>query len=324
MTLSRRALLVAPVLASPLIASVSAQDYPSGTIRVIAPGPAGSPRDLRARWVADRLGQALERIIIVDNKPGAGGNIGMEAAARSAPDGRSLVIVDTGTLAQNPHIYHRPGYDARADFAPVINLIEAPLLLCVPAASPLRKVSELVALAREKPGKLYFGSPGIATPPHLAAELFKRAAGIDVVHVPYKGAPPAIQDLVGGRLDFVIDNIALLQPLVAGGKVRAIAVSSAERLENLPGVPSIAEAGLQGATYVPWMGVAAPASTPAVLIERLNRALDRALASEAGREWFRAQGATILGGSPEDFARRIDADYRRWGEVIRAAEIKPE
>jgi tripartite-type tricarboxylate transporter receptor subunit TctC len=319
MTLTRRTALLAPILTSPLLAAplrdVAAQDYPVGTIRIIAPGPAGSPRDLRARWAAEQLGPALDRPVVVDNKPGAGGNIGMEAAARSAPDGRTLVIVDNGTLTQNPHIYQRPGY-ARADFAPVIVLIENSLLLAVPAASPVRKVSDLLALAQATPGKLSYGSPGIGTPPHLAGELFSRAAGIDVVHVPYKGATPAIQDLVGGRLDYVIDSIALLQPLAAAGKVHAIAVSGPARLEGLPDIPTFAESGLPGVIYVAWMGLAVTAGTPAPLIERLNRELVRALATDQAKAWFRSQGASVLGGTPADFAKRIEADYQRWGDII--------
>lgn len=326
--LTRRSALLAPILASPLFAATwrdgAAQDYPAGPIRIIAPGPAGSPRDLRARWAAEQLGPALDRPVVVDNKPGAGGNIGMEAAARSAADGRTLVIVDNGTLTQNPHIYQRLGYDARTDFAPVIVLIEAPLLLAVPAASPVRKVADLLALARATPGKLSYGSPGIGTPPHLACELFSRTAGIDVVHVPYKGATPAIQDLVGGRLDYIIDNIGLLQPLAAAGKVHAIAISGPARLETLPDIPTIAEAGLPGVVYVSWMGLAVPAATPAPLIERLNRELARALATDQAKAWFRGQGATVLGGTSADFAKRIAADYQRWGEVIREAGIKAE
>ena len=328
MTLTRRSALLAPILASPLLATAwrdaAAQDYPAGTMRIIAPGPAGSPRDLRARWAAEQLGPALDRPIVVDNKPGAGGNIGMEAAARSAPDGRTLVIVDTGTLTHNPHIYQRPGYDARADFAPVIVLIEASLLLAVPAASPVRKVSDLVALARATPGKLSYGSPGIATPPHLASELFSRAAGIDVLHVPYKGATPAIQDLVGGRLDYVIDSVALLQPLAAAGKVHAIAVTGPARLEGLPDIPTFVESGLPGVVYVSWLGLAVRAGTPTPLIERLNRELARALATDTTKAWFLSQGATVLGGTPADFAKRIEMDYQRWGDVIRAAGIKAE
>jgi tripartite-type tricarboxylate transporter receptor subunit TctC len=248
----------------------------------------------------------------------------MEAAARSAPDGRTLVLVDNGTMAQNPHIYQRPGYDAQADFTPVIVLMEAALLLAVPATSPVRTVGDLVALARATPGKLSYGSSGIATPPHFAAELFSRTAGIDVQHVPYKGSPFALQDLVAGRLDYVIDSPALLQPLVAAGKVRAIATTGPARLESLPDIPTFAESGLPGVVYVAWMGLVAPAGTPAPLIERLNRELARALATDQAKAWFRGQGATVLGGTPADFAKRIEADYRRWGEVIREAGIKAE
>jgi tripartite-type tricarboxylate transporter receptor subunit TctC len=323
MILTRRWVLLAPLVVSAL-RGASAQEYPSGPIRVIAPGPAASPRDLRARWVAEQLTAALDRPVIVDNKPGAGGNIGMEAAAKSTPDGRTLVIVDSGTLAQNPHLYERPGYNALTDFTPVIGLTEAGLLLAVPAASPVRKVSDLVALARASPGKLVYGSAGIATPPHLTGELFSRAACIDVLHVPYKGTPPAVQDLVAGRLDYVIDSIALLQPLVATGKLHAIAVTGPARTEALPDVPTFAEAGLPAVTYVAWMGLAAPARTPEPLIERLNQELARALATESTKAWFRSQGATVLAGTPSEFAKRIKADHERWGEVIRATGIRAE
>jgi tripartite-type tricarboxylate transporter receptor subunit TctC len=274
--LTRRSALLAPLLVSPFLAAAwrdaAAQDYPAGTIRIIAPGPAGSPRDMRARWAAEQLGLALDRTVIVDNKAGAGGNIGTEAAA----------------------------------------------------SSTVRKVSDLVALARATPGKLSYGSSGIGTPPHLAGELFIRAAGIDVLHVPYKGAPPAIQDLVGGRLDFIIESVALLQPLAAAGKVHSIAVSGPARLEDLSTVPTFAEQGLPGATYVVWIGLAVPTGTPAPLVERLNRALSDALATEKAKAWFRSQGTTVLGGTPADFVKRIDADYKRWGDVIRAAGIKAE
>ena len=302
----------------------SAQDYPTGPIRIIAPGPAASPRDLRARWMAEQLTAALGRPVIVDNKPGAGGNIGMEAAAKSAPDGRTLVIVDNGTLAQNPHLYDRPGYNALTDFTPVICLGEGGLLMAVPAASPVRKVSDLVALAKASPGKLVYGSAGIATPPHFAGELFRRAAGIDVLHVPYKGSPPVVQDLVAGRLDYDIDSISLVGPLVATGKLRAIAVTGPTRAEVLPDVPTFAEAGLPDVTYVGWMGLAAPAGTPASLIERLNQELARALATESAKAWFRNQGVTVLGGTSSEFAKRVKADHERCGEVIRATGIRAE
>jgi tripartite-type tricarboxylate transporter receptor subunit TctC len=169
-------------------------------VRIIAPGPPGSPRDIRARWVAEKLALALGQPVIVDNKAGAGGTIGMEAAARSPADGHTLVIVDTGTLAQVPYLYARPGYDALADFIPVTRLIDSVLMLTVHPQVPARSVAELIQLARTRPGRISYGSPGIGTPPHLAGELFKRTAGIDVLHVPYKGASPAVVDLLGGSI----------------------------------------------------------------------------------------------------------------------------
>lgn len=331
MTLSflpRRFFLTAPALAAPLLLPPARRarsaDYPAGTIRIVAPGPAGSPRDLRARWVAEQLGPALDRPVIVDNKPGAGGNIGMEVAARSPADGRTLVLVDVGTLAQNPHVYGRPGYDARADFAPIIILVEAPLLLAVPLDSPVRTVSDLVTLARSTPGKLSFGSPGVGTPPHLAAEVFNRAAGLEVLHVPYKGAAPAIQDLMANRLDYVIDSVALLQPLATAGKVRAVALTGKTGLDVLPGVPTFAASGWPEVVYLSWTGLAAPAGTPKDLVARVNQVLTWALASEPAQAWFRREGATIVGGSPADFAHRIDSDHRRWEAVIRRAGIVVE
>jgi tripartite-type tricarboxylate transporter receptor subunit TctC len=242
--------------------SRSSQTYPSGPIRIIAPGPPGSPRDIRARWAADKLGLALGQVVIVDNRPGAGGNIGMEAAAKSAPNGRTLVIADIGTLAQNPHLYERTGYNALADFVPVIRLVESPLLLAVSNELPVHSVDDLVQLARQKPGQLSFGSAGIGTPPHLAAELFNRVANIDVVHVPYKGSPPALNELVAGRIAYVIDNIGLLLPQVTPGKIRALAITGTKRIDAAPSVPTLTEVGFPEYEYTPWMGIAVPAGTP--------------------------------------------------------------
>lgn len=327
MLAARRFLLLAAPFA-PFAAFVAtsarAQDYPEGQIRIIAPGPPGSPRDLRARWVAEQLGPALDRTVIVDNRAGAGGNIGMEAAARSAPDGRTLVIVDNGTLAQTPHIYERPGYDAQHDFSPVIALMDASLLLAVPVGSSATTVADLVREARARPGKLSYGSSGIGTPPHLAGELFARAAGLDLLHVPYKGSPAALQDLVAGRLDYIIDGVAALLPLVASGKLRALAITGGKRLGNLPDVPTMAEAGHAGAGYDSWMGVAVPAGTPGPLVDRLNRELARSLSTDQAQAWFRNQGAVAAGGSPTEFGKRIAADYEKWRGIIGAAGIQAQ
>jgi tripartite-type tricarboxylate transporter receptor subunit TctC len=302
----------------------ASETYPLGPIRIIAPGPPGSPRDIRARWAADKLGHALGQVVIVDNRPGAGGNIGTEAAAKSAPDGRTLVIADIGTLAQNPHLYDRTGYNALADFVPVIRLVESPLLLAVSNELPVHSVDDLVRLARQKPGQLSFGSGGIGTPPHLAAELFNRIANIDVVHVPYKGSPPALNDLVAGRIAYVIDNIGLLLPQVTPGKIRALAITGAKRIDAAPSVPTLAEVGFPEYEYTPWMGIAVPAGTPKEIVNRLNAELSRALREPSAQSWFAAQGATIVADTPEVFAETVRFEYARWEKIIREAHIKAE
>jgi tripartite-type tricarboxylate transporter receptor subunit TctC len=317
------ALLLALVGVS-LMPAAHSQQYPSGTIRIIAPGPPASPRDIRARWVAEQLTSALGQPIIVDNRAGAGGNIGMEAAAKSAPDGRTLVIVDTGTLTMNPHLYDRTGYDALSDFVPVVRLVDAPLMLAVRADLPVRSVADLIRLAKEKPGQLSYGSPGIGTPPHLAAELFKRTAQIDVVHVPYKGFSPALTDLMAGRIDYMTDNVGLLTQQVAAGKIRALAITAPKRLAAAPDVPTMAEAGMPGYEFTSWMGVAVPAGTPAAIVQRLNAELVRALRTPAAQTWFEAQGGEVVADSPDVFAQAVRSEHARWREVIQDARIKAE
>ena len=317
-------LMVVYLLAYVLAAPAAAQRYPSGPVRLIAPGPPGSPRDLRARWVAEKLAPALGQPVVVDNRAGAGGNIGMEAAAKSPADGHTLVIVDLGTLAQNPYLFARTGYDALADFAPITRLVDSVLMLAVHAQLPARSVAELIRLAKEKPGQYAYGSSGVGTPPHMAGELFKKMAGVDVVHVPYKGASPALMDLVGGRIAYTIDNVALQWPQVKAGKIRALAVTGLQRLAVAPEVPTLAESGLAGYAYSAWMGVAAPAATPKDIVSRLNTELVRALRTTEAREWFAAQGGEVIGDSPETFAAVVRAEHARWGAIIREAGIKAE
>ena len=261
---------------------------------------------------------------MVDNRAGAGGNIGMEAAAKSAPDGRTLVIVDNGTLAMNPHLYDRTGYDALADFIPVVRLVEAPLMLAVRADLTARSVADLIRLAKEKPGQLTYGSPGVGTPPHLANELFKRTAGIDVAHVPYKGMSPALTDLMAGRIDYMIDNVGLLAQQVAAGKIRALAITGPKRIAAVPDVPTMAEAGLPGYEFTAWMGVAVPAGTPTAIVQRLNAELVRALRSPGGKAWFEAQGGEVVADSAEAFAQVVRSEHARWRQVIQEARIKAE
>jgi tripartite-type tricarboxylate transporter receptor subunit TctC len=313
-------LLLACVAALP----AAAQNYPSGPVRIIAPSPPGSPRDIRARWVAERLAPALGQPVIVENKAGAGGNIGMQAAAKSPADGLTLVIVDTGTMAQNPHLYQRAGYDPLVDFIPVTRLVDSPLMLAVHPDVPAGSLAELIQLARQRPGKLSYGSSGIGTPPHLAGELFKRMAGIDVAHVPYKGAAPALADLLAGQIAYTIDSLSMQMQPVNSGRLRALAVTGTSRASVAPGVPTFIEAGLAGYEYRSWMGIAVPAGTPKTTVARLNHELVKVLRQPDAQAWFAAQGADVVGDEPETFAAVVRADHARWGQVIREAGIAAE
>ncbi len=321
MTLARSiALLLLCAVAWP----AAAQEYPSGPLKIIAPAPPGSPRDIRARWVAERLAPALGQPVIVENKAGAGGNIGMQAAAKSPADGLTLVIVDTGTMAQNPYLYLRAGYDPLADFIPVTRLVDSALMMAVHPEVPARSVAELIQLARASPGKLSYGSSGIGTPPHLAGELFKSMAGIDVVHVPYKGAAPALTDLLAGRIAYTIDSLSMQMQPVNAGKLRALAMTGASRSAAAPDVPTLGESGLAGYEYRAWMGIAVPAGTPKAIVMRLNQELVRVLRQPDAKAWFGAQGGDVVGDDPETFAAVVRADQVRWSKVIREAGIAAE
>jgi tripartite-type tricarboxylate transporter receptor subunit TctC len=316
--------LIAFLLVSGLVSAVDAQGYPTGPVRIIAPSSPGSPRDIRARWVDDQLAPFLGKAVIVENKPGAGGNIGMEAAAKSPADGHTLVIVDLGTMAQNPHLYARTGYDPLADFIPVTRLVNGSLMMAVHPDVPARSIADLIALARAKPGSLSYGSSGIGTPPHLAGELFKRMAGIDVVHVSYKGAAPALADLLGGRIAYTIDSPVMQMPAVTAGKLRALAVTGSSRAQVAPDVPTLSEAGLAGYEYNPWMGIAVPAGTPLAIVTRLNTELVRVLRQAEAKAWFLEQGAEVIGDDAEGFAKVVRADYARWKQIIQEAGITME
>ena len=254
-----------PSLSAPILAQEP--PWPAKPIQLIVPGGAGGVVDIRGRWLAERLAPALGQPVIVENKLGAGGNIGMGMAARSKPDGYTLVIIHQGTMTINPHLYSRLGYDPLTDFIPITRLGLGPLLLAVNPKVPATTVSELVQFAKANPGKLTFSSPGVGTPPHLASELFKRVAGIDVAHVPYKGGGQAVADLIGGHITFTIEGLTVLLPQVKAGKLRALGVTGPRRVASLPEIPTIAEAGVAGYEFQGWVGVAAPAGTPKPIID---------------------------------------------------------
>jgi tripartite-type tricarboxylate transporter receptor subunit TctC len=301
-----------------------AQVYPSKPIRLITPNAPGAATDVRARWIAERLTLVLGQNIIVDNRAGAGGTIATEAAARSAPDGYTLALVHQGTMAFAPYLYARPGYDPIVDFAPVTRLTVNPFLLAVNPLVPVSSVGDLLRYAKGKPGQLNYGSPGSGTPPHMAGELFKSMAKIDVAHIPYKGGAAALLDLIGGRLTYTFENLALQLPQVSAGKIKAIAITSTRRLASLPDIPTVAESGLSGYDYLAWMGIGAPAKTPKPVITRLNSEIAKILNTSEARAWLAAQGAEPGGDSPEAFGAFIKAELTRWGPIIREAGIKPE
>ena len=316
--------VAALLLAVARTASPAEAPWPTKPIHLVVPGGPGGVIDVRARWLADRLGPALGQPVVVENRAGAGGNIGMEHVARSAPDGYTLAIVHQGTMAMNPHLYARTGYDALTDFVPITRLGMGPLMLAVPVGSAVKSAADLIRIAKARPGQLSFGSPGSGTPPHLASELFKRLAAIDILHVPYKGGGEETQALVAGQIDFTIEGLNVQLPQVKGGRLRALAVTSASRMSLLPNVPTLAEAGVYGYEFVSWVGIAAPVATPPAIIARLYRAIAAVESTAEAREWFAAVGAEPGVIAPDAFAAVVRAQYAHWGRVIHDAGIRLE
>ena len=325
-TMNRLMALLAFGLVATLHLPAAAEEaqWPAKPVRILVPGGAGGVTDIRARWLAERLAPRIGQSVIVENKPGAGGNLGMEMGARSAPDGYTLIIIHQGVMTVNPHLYSRPGYDPLADFAPITQLGVGPLLLAVHPDVLANSVAELVQLAKAKPGQLNFGSPGIGTPPHLAGELFKRAAGIDTVHVPYKGGGQAVSDLIAGHISYSIEGLTAQLPQVKAGRLRALAVTGPQRVASLPDVPTMAEAGLAGAEFQGWVGIAVPAATPKIIVARLYRDISTILATPEARAWFGEVGADARTDPPDVFAATIRAEHAKWNKIIRDAGIKIE
>ncbi len=298
--------------------------WPAKPLHILVPGGVGGVTDIRARWLAQRLARPLGQSVIVENKPGAGGNLGMEAGARSAPDGYTLIIIHQGVMTVNPHLYSRPGYDPLADFAPITQVGTGPLLLAVHPDVRARTTAELIQLAKEKPGQLAYGSPGIGTPPHLAGELFRATAGIDTVHVPYKGGGQGVADLIAGHVSYSIEGLTVQLPQVKAGRLRALAVTGPQRVASLPDVPTMAEAGLAGAEFQGWVGIAVPVATPKPIVARLYSDISAILATSEARSWFAEVGADARADPPDVFAAAIRAEHAKWGKVIRDAGIRIE
>jgi len=301
---------------------VSAQPYPTKPIRIVVPFPAGGTTDVLARAAAQKLAETLGQPAVVDNRPGAGGNIGAELVAKSAPDGYTLLMGTVGTHAINPGLYPKLPYDHVKDFAPVILVAGVPNVLVINPALPVNSVPELIAYAKANPGKLNFASSGNGTSIHLSAELFKTMAGVQMTHVPYKGSAPALQDLVGGQVQLMFDNLPSSLALIKGGKLKALAVTSGARAAALPDVPTLAESGLPGFEASSWFGLLAPTGTPSSVIAKLNGEIAKWLATPEAKEKLLAQGANAAGGTAEEFAQFIAAETAKWQKVVKESGAK--
>jgi tripartite-type tricarboxylate transporter receptor subunit TctC len=299
-----------------------AQTYPSRPVRIIAPtGPAGAP-DIVARliapWLSDRLGQQF----VVENRPGSGNNIGTEAVVRAPPDGYTLLIV-TSSNTINATLYDKLNFVFLRDIAPVAGVISLPFVMVVNPSVPAKTVAELAAYAKANPGKISFGSPGIGTPGHVAGELFKIMAGVDMIHVPYRGGGAVMSDLLGGQVQVLFGTTSLTAEQVTAGKLRALAVTSARRWEGLPGIPTVNEF-VPGYEATSLFGVGAPKATPIAIIDRLNREINAALEDPKLNTRLVELGGTLLPGSPADFGKLVADDTEKWAKVIRAVNIKAE
>ncbi len=309
-----------------LAASVhaQAQEFPTRPIMLVIPFAPGGSTTIVGRGVAEKMSALLGEKIIVDNRPGAGGTVGTRAVAKSEPDGYTLLLGYTGTLAIGPSLYRNAGYDPRKDFAPVGPIGNAPNSLVVNPSFPAKTVAELIAHAKANPGKVNFGSAGAGTASHITGVHFARAAGITLVHIPYKGTGPVLADLLGGHIPMAFAPVPASHSNVAAGKLRALAVTSKTRSSLLPDVPTIAESGIPGFDASLYYGLAAPAGTPRPIIDKLNKALREALASDEVRRQLGNDGTDITPGSPEDYAALIDQDEKKWAQLVRASGVEPE
>lgn len=300
----------------------AAESYPTRPVRFIVPWSAGGGTDIFARIIADKLQQSLGQPFPVENRPGAAGNIGAAYVAKAAPDGYTIMLA-TITLATSPALYRHLDFDPTKDFAPITLVAGVPHLLVVNPSLPVANVKELIELAKKKPGKLNYASAGIGSPFHIAAELFKEMAGVNIVHIPYKGGAPAVTDVVEGQVDMAFANLVAVLPLAKSGRLRALAISSAKRSSAAPDIPTMAEAGLPGYDFSSWFGIFAPAGTPADIVTKLNHEIVKALKSPEIDKQLTEQGADLVASTPEEFGTYLNAETAKWTKVIRAAGIQP-
>jgi len=300
-----------------------AQTYPSRPLRLIVPSAPGGSPDINARELANELNKQLKQQIIVENRPGASGILGLEMLARATPDGYTIGIT-TNLVSTNPSLYAKLPYDYFRDFQPLIFYFRGVNVLTVAPSSPVRSVKELIDHARAHPAKLTFGSSGVGATPHLTMELFKSMTNTSMVHVPYKGTQQAVTDLLGGQIDILCDNLASLVPLVQSGRLRALAVTSLKRSTVVPELPTLDESGLPGYELTGWLGLAVPKAVPREIVQLLNAEINTALKSPAVTKGIAARGGTVAGGTPEQFAEHVRIQTERMTKLLKGLGIKPQ
>ena len=298
--------------------------YPNKSVKLIVPFPPGGGNDVIGRVIAQKLSDRWGQTVVVDNRAGANGIVGLQALTQSAPDGYTLAVGAAGPLAVNPSLYARLPYDPIKDFAPITNMVNYPLLLVTHPSVPVKNVRELVALAKAKPDQLSYASPGSGNSGHLAGELFNAMAGVQTVHVPYKGQGPALTDLLSGQVSMLYSSIPSVIQQVKSGQLRALAVGSAKRLPSLPDIPTLAESGVPGYEAYSWVGLVAPAHTPADIVKKIHRDVSEILKDKEVAEKLNQQGALPVGDTPEEFGLYIKNEIAKWGKVVRDANIKAD
>jgi len=315
MNFTRRTLVA--IAAATLTSGAFAQSWPAKPIRLVVPFPPGGGTDIIARETSQKVAAATGWTFVIENRPGAGGNLGVDAVAKAPADGYTIVIGQTSNLAISPTLYTKLPYDPQKDLAPIVLLANAPLVMVTGTGSPFKTVADVVSAAKAKPGALNFASPGNGTVAHLTSELFQKAASVKTQHVPYKGAAQAMTDVIGGNVELYMSSVPTLLGQIKQGKLRALAVTSAERVDDLPNVPTLNESGYAGFNAVTWFGLLAPAGTPKDVVTRLNAEFNKALQQPELRKKLVDEGADPAGGTPEQFASLIKDDIPRWGKVVK-------
>ena len=318
-----RKLLAACAMVVALVSAAHAQGFPNRTIRIIVPFTPGGSNDVVAREIATGLQENLKQTAVVENKPGGGGVIAYSFVAKAPPDGY-LMMIAPASFTMGPHLSQNPLYNPVTEFAPVNLVADVPFVMVVPPNVPAKTVQEFIALAKNAPNKLTFGSVGVGTPQHLGGELFKMHAGVDLIHVPFRGATAALPDLLAGRIDMFIGALNSVLPLIKEGKLRALAAAGTKRMGPLPEVPTFAEAGLPGVEIGSAVGLVAPAGTPPDIVDTLNREIGKIIATPGFHERMAKIGVDVVGTTPAGYAKYLKDDYEKWGKVVKAAGIKPQ